>query len=147
PALKPLALRMVWDLARAVKIPIVGIGGISNAEDAIEFMLAGATAIQVGTASFADPTASKKILDGLAAFCAERKIAARDLIGKLQTAWSQRWGTPVGRLLEGMGTRLTPGGGRRVCTILSGATRSGVNSVRALSSTDLRKTSLVFFSA
>src|SRR6185369_12386718 len=58
PALKPLALRMVWELARAVSIPIIGIGGIARAEDAIEFMLAGATAIQVGTANFADPMAS-----------------------------------------------------------------------------------------
>jgi dihydroorotate dehydrogenase (NAD+) catalytic subunit len=83
PAIKPLALRMVWDLARAVKIPIIGIGGIATAEDAIEFLLAGATAIQVGTASFADPTASKKILDGLAAYCGERSMSPRDLIGKL----------------------------------------------------------------
>jgi dihydroorotate dehydrogenase (NAD+) catalytic subunit len=83
PALKPLALRMVWDLWRTVKIPVIGIGGIATPEDAVEFLLAGATAIQVGTASFADPTASKKILDGLAAICAERGIAARDLIGKM----------------------------------------------------------------
>lgn len=83
PALKPIALRMVWELSRAVKIPVIGIGGIANAEDAVEFMLAGATAVQVGTASFADPLASKKTLDGLAAYCAERGIAARDLIGKM----------------------------------------------------------------
>jgi len=85
PALKPIALRMVWELSRAVKIPVIGIGGIATAEDAIEFMLAGATAIQVGTASFVDPLASKKVLDGLAAYCAERGIAARELIGKLAT--------------------------------------------------------------
>ncbi len=83
PALKPIALRMVWELSRAVKIPVIGIGGIANAEDAVEFLLAGATAVQVGTASFADPLAAKKTLDGLAAYCAERGIAARDLIGKL----------------------------------------------------------------
>ncbi|MEZ4299697.1 MAG: dihydroorotate dehydrogenase [Polyangiaceae bacterium] len=83
PALKPIALRMVWELSRAVKIPVIGIGGVTTAEDAIEFMLAGATAVQVGTASFVDPTAAKKVLDGLAAYCAERGIAARDLIGKL----------------------------------------------------------------
>src|SRR4029079_3237305 len=83
PALKPLALGLVWELSRAVKIPVIGIGGIATADDAVEFMLAGATAIQVGTASFADPTASKKVLDGLAAYCAERGIAARDLVGKL----------------------------------------------------------------
>lgn len=85
PALKPIALRMVWELSRAVKIPVIGIGGVATAEDAIEFMLAGATAIQVGTASFVDPLASKKVLDGLAAYCAERGIAARDLIGKMAT--------------------------------------------------------------
>ncbi|APR83411.1 Dihydroorotate dehydrogenase, catalytic subunit protein [Minicystis rosea] len=84
PALKPIALRMVWELSRAVKIPIIGIGGIATAEDAVEFMLAGATAVQVGTASFADPTASKKVLDGLATYCAARGIAARDLIGKMR---------------------------------------------------------------
>lgn len=84
PALKPLALRMVWDLARTVRIPIIGIGGIATTEDAIEFLLAGASAVQVGTASFADPTASKKVLDGLAAYCAASGIAARDLIGKLR---------------------------------------------------------------
>jgi dihydroorotate dehydrogenase (NAD+) catalytic subunit len=84
PALKPLALRMVWDLARSVKIPIIGIGGIANGEDAIEFLLAGASAVQVGTASFADPLASKKVLADLDAYCAERSLAARDLIGKMR---------------------------------------------------------------
>jgi dihydroorotate dehydrogenase (NAD+) catalytic subunit len=85
PALKPIALRMVWELSRAVKIPVIGIGGIANADDAVEFMLAGATAVQVGTASFVDPLAAKKTKDGLAAYCAERGIAARDLIGKMAT--------------------------------------------------------------
>ena len=84
PALKPIALRMVWELSRTVTIPVIGIGGIATADDAIEFMLAGATAVQVGTASFADPTAAKKVVDGLAAYCAERGIAARDIIGKLR---------------------------------------------------------------
>jgi dihydroorotate dehydrogenase (NAD+) catalytic subunit len=84
PALKPIALRMVWELSRAVKIPVIGIGGIARATDAVEFMLAGASAVQVGTASFADPTAAKKVLDGLDAYCAARGIAARDLIGKMK---------------------------------------------------------------
>lgn len=84
PALKPLALRMVWELARAVKIPVIGIGGVATAEDAVEFLLAGATAVQVGTASFADPTAAKKVLDGLDAYCEARGVAARDLIGKMR---------------------------------------------------------------
>jgi dihydroorotate dehydrogenase (NAD+) catalytic subunit len=84
PALKPLSLRMVWDLCRTVSIPVIGIGGIATAEDAIEFLLAGATAIQVGTANFADPTASKKVLDGLASYCAARELGARDLIGRMK---------------------------------------------------------------
>ena len=84
PALKPLALRMVWDLARSVKIPIIGIGGIATGEDAIEFLLAGASAVQVGTASFADPLASKKVLAELETYCAERSLTARDLIGKMR---------------------------------------------------------------
>lgn len=84
PALKPLALRMVWDLARSVKIPIIGIGGIATGEDAIEFLLAGASAVQVGTASFADPLASKKVLTEVESYCAERSLSARDLIGKMR---------------------------------------------------------------
>ena len=70
-------------LSRAVKIPVIGIGGIATAEDAVEFMLAGATAVQVGTASFADPLAAKKVKDGLARYCEERGVAARELIGKM----------------------------------------------------------------
>lgn len=65
PAVKPIALRMVWQVARVVKIPVIGVGGISNATDAIEFILAGASAVQVGTASFIDPLASVKILKGI----------------------------------------------------------------------------------
>ena len=65
PAIKPVALRMVWQVANAVKIPVIGIGGIMTASDAIEFILAGASAIQVGTASFIDPAASVKILEGI----------------------------------------------------------------------------------
>jgi dihydroorotate dehydrogenase (NAD+) catalytic subunit len=65
PAIKPIALRMVWQTAKAVKIPVIGIGGIMNASDAIEFILAGAAAVQVGTASFIDPLASVKIIDGI----------------------------------------------------------------------------------
>lgn len=65
PAVKPVALRMVWQVAKAVKIPVVGLGGISNANDAIEFLLAGATAIQVGTANFIDPAVTIKIRDGI----------------------------------------------------------------------------------
>jgi len=84
PALKPIALRMVWELAQALDIPIVGIGGIATGEDAVEFLLAGATAIQVGTASLCDPLAAKKVLDGLRQYCAARDLAARELVGKMR---------------------------------------------------------------
>jgi dihydroorotate dehydrogenase (NAD+) catalytic subunit len=72
PAVKPVALRMVWQVAGAVKIPVIGLGGIMNADDAIEFFLAGASAIQVGTASFIDPRAAVKILEGIEQYL-ERK--------------------------------------------------------------------------
>lgn len=65
PCVKPVALRMVWQVAKAVKIPVVGLGGISNATDAIEFMMAGATAIEIGTANFIDPTVTVKVIDGM----------------------------------------------------------------------------------
>ena len=65
PAVKPVAVRMVYDVAHAVNIPVVGLGGIMTAEDAIEFFMAGATAIEVGTANFIDPTATIKIRDGI----------------------------------------------------------------------------------
>jgi dihydroorotate dehydrogenase (NAD+) catalytic subunit len=65
PAIKPVALRMVWQVAKSVKIPVIGIGGIMNTQDALEFLLAGATAIQIGTASFIDPQTSVKIVDGI----------------------------------------------------------------------------------
>ncbi|MEI6753195.1 MAG: dihydroorotate dehydrogenase [Paludibacter sp.] len=65
PAVKPIALRMVWQVANAVKIPVIGMGGIMNAADAIEFILAGASAIQIGTANFIDPSVSIKVVDGI----------------------------------------------------------------------------------
>lgn len=65
PAIKPVALRMVYDVARAVKIPVVGMGGISSATDAIEFLMAGATAIEIGTANFIDPAITIKVRDGI----------------------------------------------------------------------------------
>lgn len=65
PAIKPIALRMVWQVAKAVKIPVIGLGGISNATDAIEFLMAGATAIQIGTANFLDPAVTIKVRDGI----------------------------------------------------------------------------------
>ena len=84
PAIKPIALRMVYDAAHAVKIPVIGMGGISTAADIIEFMLAGATAVQIGTASYWDPCATEKIVDELQAWCAEHEIARiADLTGGL----------------------------------------------------------------
>ena len=65
PAVKPVALRMVWQVAQAVKIPVVGLGGICTAEDAIEFLMAGATAIEIGTANFIDPAVTVKVIDGM----------------------------------------------------------------------------------
>jgi dihydroorotate dehydrogenase (NAD+) catalytic subunit len=85
PAIKPIALRMVWQVAQAVGVPIIGIGGIMSAEDALEFFIAGATAIQVGTANFVNSHATTDILDGLERFLAEKNIAKiTDLIGTLE---------------------------------------------------------------
>jgi len=75
PAIKPIAVRMVYDAAHSVKIPVIGMGGISTAADIIEFMLAGATAVQIGTASYWDPCATEKIVDELHEYCAEHGIA------------------------------------------------------------------------
>ena len=75
PAIKPIAIRMVYDASKAVQIPILGIGGISTAADIIEFMLAGATAVQIGTASYWDPCATEKIVDELNAWCSEHNIS------------------------------------------------------------------------
>lgn len=74
PAIKPVALKMVWQVFKAVKLPIIGIGGIMNAEDAIEFILVGASAIQVGTANFIDPQASMKIAEGIEEYCKWNRI-------------------------------------------------------------------------
>jgi dihydroorotate dehydrogenase (NAD+) catalytic subunit len=85
PAIKPVALRMVWQVARAVSIPVIGIGGITTCEDALEFLMAGATAIQVGTANFFQPTATEEIIDGLAAFLRDQGLSSiRQVIGSLQ---------------------------------------------------------------
>ena len=82
PAIKPVALRMVWQVANAVRIPVIGIGGIMNANDAIEFFLAGASAVQVGTASFIDPQASVKILEGIEKFLTDKGFSdIYELIG------------------------------------------------------------------
>ena len=80
PAIKPIAVRIVWDLVGAVSIPVIGIGGVTSVRDALEFLMAGATAVQVGSASFLDPCASLRIADGLEAYCAERKVTIQDVI-------------------------------------------------------------------
>ena len=85
PAVKPVALRMVWQVARAVKIPVVGMGGIMNATDAIEFMLAGASAVQIGTANFIDPTVSISVLEGIEAYLKAHHLSSvYDIIGQLE---------------------------------------------------------------
>jgi dihydroorotate dehydrogenase (NAD+) catalytic subunit len=86
PAIKPIALRMVYDAARAVKIPVIGMGGITTPADVVEFMLAGATAVQVGTASFFDPVATETLVVELADYCREHRIERlSDLTGGLLT--------------------------------------------------------------
>mgnify|MGYP001157273695 FL=1 len=86
PAIKPVALRMVWQVAKAVDIPIIGIGGIMNAQDALEFIIAGASAVQVGTANFIDPSISVKIIEGIKNYCQKDKIGdIKDLIGTLRS--------------------------------------------------------------
>ncbi|NOX80066.1 MAG: dihydroorotate dehydrogenase [Deltaproteobacteria bacterium] len=85
PAIKPVALRMVWQVARAVAIPVIGIGGIATAEDALEFLLAGATAVQVGTANFYRPWAGEEIIDGIRDFLRqEGEPAVRNIIGQVR---------------------------------------------------------------
>jgi dihydroorotate dehydrogenase (NAD+) catalytic subunit len=74
PAVKPVALRMVWQVSKAVAIPVVGLGGIMNSSDAIEFMLAGASAVQIGTASFVEPDSSVRIIDGINDYCTRHNI-------------------------------------------------------------------------
>ena len=82
PALKPVALRQVYQVAGAVDVPIIGCGGISTAEDAIEFLLAGAAAVQVGTATFANPLAPMEVLEGIERYCCERGVSdVRELVG------------------------------------------------------------------
>jgi len=86
PAIKPVALRMVWQVHKAVSIPVIGLGGIMNADDAIEFLLAGASAIQVGTANFIDPAISVKIAEGIEDYMLKHGIDdVNELIGALRT--------------------------------------------------------------
>ena len=85
PAVKPVALRMVWQVAQAVGIPVIGLGGIMTATDAIEFLLAGATAVQIGTANFIDPTLTVKVVEGIETYLEQNGFAsAKELVGALQ---------------------------------------------------------------
>jgi dihydroorotate dehydrogenase (NAD+) catalytic subunit len=85
PAIKPIALRMVYEAAHSVDIPVIGIGGITNATDVVEFMLAGAAAVEVGTANYFDPVATEKIVDDLGRWCVAHNVGRiTDLIGALQ---------------------------------------------------------------
>ena len=85
PAIKPIAVRMVYDAAHAVRIPVIGMGGISTPADVIEYMLAGATAVQIGTASYWDPCATEKIVDGIEQWCRDHHVTRiEDLIGGMQ---------------------------------------------------------------
>ena len=82
PCIRPIAVRMVWQVAKAVKIPVIGLGGIMNGRDALEFILAGATAVQVGTANFVDPTVTMKIIDYIEDYCRRHHVSSMsELIG------------------------------------------------------------------
>jgi dihydroorotate dehydrogenase (NAD+) catalytic subunit len=93
PAIRPIAVRMVYECRRAVKIPIIGMGGIATATDALEFMIAGATAVQVGTANFVDPFIWSKVLDGMTDYLRRHQIARiADLVGSIDTsAREKQW--------------------------------------------------------
>ncbi len=84
PAVRPVAVRMVWQVAKAVKIPVIGLGGIMNGRDAIEFMLAGATAVEIGTANFIDPAVTMKVIDFMDDYCARHNISdINEIIGEI----------------------------------------------------------------
>ena len=84
PAIKPIALRMVWQVAQKVKIPVIGVGGIMTAQDALEFLIVGATAVQVGTANFVNPRATMEIVTGLEGFAEQRKLdSIVEIVGAL----------------------------------------------------------------
>jgi len=86
PAIRPIALRMVWQARRAVKLPICGMGGIASAEDAVKFLLCGATAVQVGTQNYLDPAVAGAVADGVVAYCMRHRIPrVADLVGALET--------------------------------------------------------------
>lgn len=85
PAIRPIAVRMVHEVASVVDVPLIGIGGITSASDALEFLIAGASAIQIGTANYYDPTITMKVTDGLSEYCAQHQVDIKATIGSLQT--------------------------------------------------------------
>ncbi|MBW1752554.1 MAG: dihydroorotate dehydrogenase, partial [Deltaproteobacteria bacterium] len=85
PAIKPIALRMVWQVAQSVKIPVIGVGGIMNAKDALEFMIAGAAAVQIGTANFINPRATLDVIEGIESYLIAKEIPdISEIIGSLE---------------------------------------------------------------
>jgi dihydroorotate dehydrogenase (NAD+) catalytic subunit len=84
PAIRPIAVRMVYEVARMVDVPLMGIGGITSATDALEFIIAGATAIQIGTANYYDPTVTMRVIDGLSAYCQRQAVDIRSLTGSIR---------------------------------------------------------------
>jgi dihydroorotate dehydrogenase (NAD+) catalytic subunit len=91
PAIRPIAVRMVYECRRAVKIPVIGMGGIATATDALEFMIAGATAVQVGTANFVDPFIWTKLVNGMQDYMARHRIPRiADLIGTIDTSTREK---------------------------------------------------------
>ena len=91
PAIRPIAVRMVWEVARAVKLPLIGMGGIMTADDALEFLIAGATAVAVGTANFTSPSSATRVIDGIEAYMVRHKVKrVADLIGSLDLTGTPR---------------------------------------------------------
>jgi dihydroorotate dehydrogenase (NAD+) catalytic subunit len=91
PAIRPIAVRMVWEVARTVKLPLIGMGGIMTADDALEFLIAGATAVAVGTANFTSPSITERVIDGIEAYLIEHKVRrVTDLVGSLDLTGTTR---------------------------------------------------------
>ena len=91
PAIRPIAVRMVWEVARAVKLPLIGMGGIMTAEDALEFLIAGATAVAVGTANFTSPAAAQQVIDGIGAYLTKHGYQrVTDLVGSVDLTGTSR---------------------------------------------------------
>ena len=102
PAIKPLTLRLVWRVARQVRIPIIGVGGIATLDDAMEFFVAGASAVQLGTVNFYDPTASMRVVDSLPGALASLGVnSVREVVGSLRTGENQIGGTQARSTTEG----------------------------------------------